>query len=130
VFIVPEDELYDIVNWTQRVAAWIGALLIGGSLVVCILLSRRISQPIALIAADLEAVGRFELDDRPAPRSFVREVMVVANAVDRMKASLRSFGRYVPRQLVQDVLAGGEEARLGGESRFLSLYCSARLCPS
>ena len=49
---------------------------------------------------------------------------MVADAVDRMKASLRSFGRYVPRQLVQDVLRSGEEARLGGHSRVLSLYFS------
>jgi adenylate cyclase len=41
-----------------------------------------------------------------------------------MKASLRSFGRYVPTQLVQEVLATGQEARLGGQNRWLSLYFS------
>jgi adenylate cyclase len=92
--------------------------------VSCVVVSRRISRPIRRIAADLEAVGRFELDTDAAPRSFVREIVVVADAVDRMKASLRSFGRYVPRQLVQDVLRSGEEARLGGHSRVLSLYFS------
>jgi len=41
-----------------------------------------------------------------------------------MKASLRSFGRYVPTELVRDVLARGEEARLGGETRCLSIQFS------
>ena len=123
-FIVPADELYDIVDQTQRVAADIGLLLVALAVVSCVVVSRRISRPIGRIAADLEAVGRFELDTDAAPRSFVREIVVVADAVDRMKASLRSFGRYVPRQLVQDVLRSGEEARLGGHSRVLSLYFS------
>jgi adenylate cyclase len=112
------------VNQTQRVAAAIDLLLVGVAIIACVLVSRRISRPIGQIAADLEAVGRFELDSSPSPRSFVREIVVVADAVDRMKASLRSFSRYVPRQLVQDVLTSGEEARLGGESRVLSLYFS------
>ena len=123
-FIVLSDELYDVVNRTQRVAAAIGLLLVGVAVTSCVVVSRRISRPISQIAADLTAVGRFELDIDAAPRSFVREIVVVADAVDRMKASLRSFSRYVPRQLVQDVLQSGEEARLGGHSRVLSLYFS------
>jgi adenylate cyclase len=123
-FIVPADELYDVVNQTQRYAVAIGLLLVAAAVGGCILVSRRISHPIRLIAADLEAVGRFELSASPAARSFVREVHMVASAVDRMKASLRSFSRYVPRQLVQDVLTSGEEARLGGRSRVLTLYFS------
>ena len=35
-----------------------------------------------------------------------------------------SFARYVPRQLVQDVLRSGQEARLGGEIRCLTIYFS------
>ena len=123
-FIVVADELYDVGNQTQRVAAAIGLLLVVLAVTSCIIVSRRISRPISQIAADLEAVGRFQLDAGAAPRSFVRETAVVADAVDRMKASLRSFSRYVPRQLVQDVLASGEEARLGGHSRVLTLYFS------
>ena len=123
-FIVLADELYDVVNRTQRVAGIIALLLAAVAIFACVQISRRISRPIGTIAADLEAVGRFELDTAAAPRSFVREIVVVADAVDRMKASLRSFGRYVPRQLVHDVLTSGEEAHLGGESRVLTLYFS------
>jgi adenylate cyclase len=123
-FIVLSDELYDVVNRTQRIALGLCLALVGVAVVACVLISRRISRPIRHIATDLEAVGRFELNTAASPRSFVREIGVVADAVDRMKASLRSFSRYVPRQLVQDVLRSGEEARLGGHSRVLTLYFS------
>jgi adenylate cyclase len=41
-----------------------------------------------------------------------------------MKASLRSFGHYVPTALVEDVITSGQEARLGGECRVLTIHFS------
>lgn len=41
-----------------------------------------------------------------------------------MKASLRSFGRYVPTDLVRTLLARGIDAELGGELRRLSMHFS------
>jgi adenylate cyclase len=87
-------------------------------------MSARIARPLGLIAADLRDVAQFRLSVGPAPRSFVREVATVADAVDRMKASLRSFARYVPTDLVRELLAQGEEARLGGETRQLTIHFS------
>ena len=124
VVIVPSDEFYAIVNQTVRFAAGVGLAIVVVAVVLCVLLARRLSLPLRLIAADLQRVGRFELSSDPAPRSFVREIVVVSDTVDRMKASLRSFGHYVPTQLVQEVLASGEEAQLGGSNRVLTLFFS------
>jgi adenylate cyclase len=41
-----------------------------------------------------------------------------------MKTSLRSFSHYVPVDLVQDVIASGREAQLGGATRDLTLLVS------
>jgi adenylate cyclase len=41
-----------------------------------------------------------------------------------MTASLRSFGRYVPADIVRALLAQGQEARLGGATRRLSIHFS------
>ena len=84
----------------------------------------RIARPLRTIADDLLQVAQFRLAPHPSPQSFVREVAVVADAVDRMKASLRSFGRYVPADLVREMLAQGQEARLGGETRCLTIHFS------
>ena len=87
-------------------------------------LSSRIAHPIVTIARDLAKVGAFEISRDPAPRSFIREVSELGASVDRMKASLRSFGHYVPTDLVRRLLAHGEEAELGGEIRRLTIYFS------
>jgi adenylate cyclase len=107
-----------------RFALLIGALLLAVALGLGGLLAYRISEPLRAMARDLERVGRFEMSAVPSPRSFVEEIGVMGDAVDRMKASLRSFARYVPRQLVYDVLASGREARLGGQHRVLTIFFS------
>jgi adenylate cyclase len=71
-------------------------------------------------------VGRFDLGERPvlADQSRVREVNAMAQAFQAMKASLRSFSRYVPYQVVSDLLRSGQEARLGGRKQALTvLFC-------
>jgi adenylate cyclase len=83
-----------------------------------------VSAPLAALAGDLERAGRFELARGPALPSSVEEIAVLSHAAERMKASLRSFGRYVPRELVRELLASGTEARLGGQPRALTVHFS------
>jgi adenylate cyclase len=87
-------------------------------------LSSRVARPIATIADDLAKVGEFSISTEPAPRSFIREVSDLGASVDRMKASLRSFGRYVPADVVRQLLSQGKEAELGVEVRRLSMFFS------
>ncbi|HWB51042.1 MAG TPA: adenylate/guanylate cyclase domain-containing protein [Stellaceae bacterium] len=87
-------------------------------------LSARVARPIVTIAGDLAKVGQFSISSEPAPQSFIREVSDLGASVDRMKASLRSFGRYVPADLVRQLLSHGQEAELGVEIRRLSMFFS------
>ena len=117
LYLTPEAEFLQVVYETQRVALGLALALVLIAVVVAVRLSQGVSQPLRLLANDLARVGRFELSNRPSPRSPIREVVVLGDAVDRMKASLRSFARFVPAEIVRELLARGEEARLGGETR-------------
>jgi adenylate cyclase len=86
--------------------------------------SVRISRPLRDIANDLMQVAQFRLTSTSSPQSFIREVAVVADSADRMKASLRSFSRYVPADLVRELLAQGIEAQLGGGTLCLTIQFS------
>ena len=44
--------------------------------------------------------------------------------LETMKGSLRSFANYVPRDLVRAVLASGQEAVLGGQTRPMTIFFS------
>jgi adenylate cyclase len=108
-----------------------GVIAVGVALVAVLLavwcgrvLSSRVARPIVAIAGDLAKVGEFSISTEPAPQSFIREVSDLGASVDRMKASLRSFGRYVPANVVRQLLSHGREAQLGVEVRRLSMFFS------
>ncbi len=108
----------------MALASLIGLVTVVMAVLCARSLSSRIARPIGQIAGDLAKVGAFDISRDPAPHSFVREVSELGASVDRMKASLRSFGHYVPTDLVRRLLARGEEAELGGEIRRLTIYFS------
>ena len=121
---MPEDQFLDVIYREQQFAAGIALLFLLLAVVLGVLLANRIAGPLHSIAQDLEQVALFNLALAPSQPSFVREIAVVSDSTDRMKASLRSFGRYVPTELVRALLEQGEEARLGGQTRCLTIHFS------
>ena len=102
----------------SAVLIFIVAVLIG------LMLSARLSRPLQALASDAAQVGQGVLDACPGQESFIKEIDCLLKATEEMKAGLRSFEKYVPHQLVRDLLASGEEARLGGERRQLTVFFS------
>jgi adenylate cyclase len=122
--LMHEDEVLQVVNSTRRQALTLGLVLLSVAVVLGSVVAHRVSVPLNVVARDLEQVGRFELSPGPSPSSFVEEIAVVGNSVDRMKSGLRSFARYVPTELVGDLLTRGEDARLGVQYRRMTIHFS------
>jgi len=83
-----------------------------------------VSEPLRALGNDLAKVGEFYLAPQPGRPSFVSEVNQLRDASDRMKSGLRSFGKYVPDDLVRRLLSSGQEAVLGGEYLPLTVFLS------
>jgi adenylate cyclase len=122
--VMREDEVLQVVYSTRRQALTLGLVLLTVAVVLGSVVAHRISGPLNVVARDLEQVGRFELSPGPSPSSFVEEIAVVGGSVDRMKSGLRSFGRYVPTELVGDLLTRGEDAHLGVQYRRMTILFS------
>jgi len=125
VIVVPEEDFFGAVKeqaLRAAVVAIVAALL---SVFLGVFFANRVSDSLRIIADELGRIGNFELGDAKLPRSsLVREVNDMADATDAMKSSLKSFGRYVPRDLVSEMLRTGTEAELGGEKKELTMLFS------
>jgi adenylate cyclase len=120
--VLPEDDVLERVGRSNRWTLWVGLAVLLSAVLISLYVSRRVSGPLARLAAETEAIGRLEVEARPVAHSPVLEVDRLAVAVEQTKTSLRSFRKYVPADLVRLLLASGQEAALGGESRCVTVY--------
>jgi adenylate cyclase len=123
---VPAEALLGRIYENNRAAAWIAALAALLSVLIGILIAERtMGRALRGIASDLDQVGRLDFSEgRSQKKSSIREIAAMHAARDRMTGGLRSFAKYVPADLVRDLMERGKEAALGGETREVTVYFS------
>jgi adenylate cyclase len=121
LIILPRSDTIGYVFDQLKGMIFIGLGVVFVSIFTGNLLARKLASPIDQISRDLAEVGRFNITDQISPSSHIHELSVVSDSVDRMKKSLRSFGRYVPVDLVHRLLECGQEAVLGGDIRRVTI---------
>ncbi|MEI6278117.1 MAG: adenylate/guanylate cyclase domain-containing protein [Verrucomicrobiae bacterium] len=116
-----------ITDYEQSYLAITVLLALGASLAVAglgIVFSRKISRPLLRLASDMARIQNFELDHKPRIVSRVKEIANMAEALDNMKSGLRSFRKYVPADLVAELIRLNKEASLGVEKRTMTVMFS------
>jgi len=121
VVVVPQRELLGKVRQNTAWTIGIGVFSLVVALWLGNVLSQRFIRPLQQIADDLERIAHFDLASDELPPTQVREIQIVGETAERMKASLRSFARYVPTDLVRQFLSRGEEARLSVRPEILTI---------
>lgn len=85
-------------------------------------MARAYSRPLEVLARQADRIRALDLSAiEPLPPSRLREVNALAEAHDRMHAALDSFSRYVPVDVVRELVRRGDVAKLGGASAELSI---------
>ncbi|MBN1525213.1 MAG: adenylate/guanylate cyclase domain-containing protein [Spirochaetales bacterium] len=103
------------------------AVAAGVSLLVVIIsigVSRRITMPLRVLEGDMASITKFQINEDVRIKSAFKEILSMNGAIINMKASLRSFKKYVPADLVAELITLNKEARLGAEKRELTIYFS------
>jgi adenylate cyclase len=86
-----------------------------------ILASRLLTRPIAGLTHETTRIRRLELEGPVQVKSNIAEIASLTDAISATKAALRSFGRYVPRELVREIVEKGSDAALGGKRRSVTI---------
>ena len=122
--VMPTSDVLGSVQRNNLVNLIIGLTAFALTSLMCILLSTRISSPLRNVAIENERIGTFDLTANPVGRSHITEVDQLLVATESMKKSLRSFAKYVPTELVRELVSSQNEAQLGGQRATLTVYFS------
>ena len=112
-------------EWAAIQAVLLIAVLI--TLVVAVAglwLSSRIVRPMAILEANMAQVRELHLEDTTAIQSRFHEIVRMAETLSAMKSGLRSFSKYVPTELVRELIRDGNEAVLGSRRAELTIFFS------
>jgi len=120
--MVPESLIYSRIKNMASQMELIAIAAMALAIVIGWYLAFRVSQPLQVLGNDLAKVGQFHLASEKTSKSAVEEVNQLRDAADLMKSGLRSFIKYVPDDLVRQLLSSGKEATLGGEVRRLTIF--------
>jgi adenylate cyclase len=119
--IVAEDDFVGTLIDNTRDIVILGLALMVLGMIALGVLSRWISRPLAKLVKEIHKIQKFELDGPIALYSRVAEVSDLIHSLNMMKRALRSFGMFVPRDLVRDLVASGRPIELGGQHRVLTV---------
>ena len=116
-----------VVKYERRMLAIILLASLIISVIVSIIgiqLSNKITKPLKLLEEDLIRVQNFQLDAQLQINTVFKEVKSFHTSVENMKNGLRSFKKYVPATLVQQLISLQKEATLTMERKELTVFFS------
>jgi class 3 adenylate cyclase len=97
-------------------------LLVSGFIIF--LLYKEITIPISGLVVETEKIRNFQLNEPITISSRLNEVDNLVTAVANMKTGLLSFQKYVPSQLVRQLVKSGLEAKISGQKKLLTILFS------
>ena len=83
---------------------------------------RQLTKPLKAVVRTVSDLSELTIpgeQPRSLTDSSIIEVRQVAQAINRLSFAMDSFGRYLPKEVVRNVLASNQSARLGGNTKEL-----------
>ncbi len=88
------------------------------------IIASRISDALTSLSNEVHKVENLDLSDNQAPSTSIREIIYMSSAIDGMKKGLRSFKKFVPADIVIELMKHKKEAVLGADKRPLTILFS------
>lgn len=115
--IVPiQDFLGELFLNQKRIVLISLGIMIFASLFV-VYFSNRISSPIVELAKETNKIRHLDFESEIRVHSNIYEIKLMDESLAAMRVAIRSFGRYIPKEIVTQLIEKGQDIAIGGEKR-------------
>ena len=121
---VPENDFIGVAKATNQIVFYFSLLMIAIGVTISIIFSRQLSRPIVLLTKEAERIRNFDLEGRLDIDSHIHEIILLNNSMKSMKKGLQAFEKYVPKELVRQLIKTDKGVKLGGQSREITILFS------
>ena len=124
VVVVPEMDFTASLIYTNRITMLVSMVIMVLGIILVIIFSNLVSRSLSALTRETVKIKDFDLSHDVEIETHISEIGDMAKAIKSMKKGLQAFQKYVPSALVRDLIKSGNDARLGGESRELTIFFS------
>lgn len=92
--------------------------------VVVTFFSKKISKPIVNLSKEIDKITNLDLSKNKRINSHIIEINMMESSIDTLRTTMRSFARYVPKEIVRQLLHRHKSITLTVEKRDLTILFS------
>lgn len=124
VLAVPTQDFLGPLGRTATETLALSMLIVLGFLPIVYYLAGAISAPLGRVTREIAAIRKFDLEPHPPIRSAIAEIQDLSRTLAAAKFMLGAFGKYVPKNLVRQIVDSELEPKLGGQRIPLTVFFS------
>jgi len=122
--ITPENDILGSVRTNSRNVTIFSIIIIIIIPFVSAFFSQAIAKPMRVLAGEMSKIKSFDLDSQVMIHTNFSEILDMKESFENMRSGLKNFKRYVPADLVAQLINQNINADLGGESREMTIFFS------
>lgn len=122
--VAPFNDFFGKIIKAQREVVLVALLILTLAGILVVYFSKRISTPIVSLANEIDQIKHLNLDSEMRIKSNIREINLLDDSIASMRIMLRSFGKYVPKKIVEQLMQRDQEIALGGEKTEVTVLFS------
>ncbi len=119
--IVPTSDFVGALKASNRNILFIAILITILGVLMVGAFAGWITTPVRQLVDEIGKIQEFDLTGDVKIRSGMTEIMALSDSIKTMKRALQTFGKFVPKTLVREMVKSGQSVELGGQSRHLTM---------
>ena len=122
--ITPENDILGHVRDNSRNVIIFSIIILVIIPFVSAFFSQSIAKPMRALALEMSKIKAFELDSPVVIHTSFSEIMDMQESFENMRSGLKNFKRYVPAELVAQLINQNISADIGGKEQELTVFFS------
>jgi len=106
--MVPEEDFLGGARQETIIMLIISGGVLAFAVLLAFVISRSFTSPVRRVAEATEKIRSFNLEEKVHIPSRMKEIQLMGDAISSMQKGLYAFRRYVPAELVRQLISTGE----------------------
>ncbi|MBS3905347.1 MAG: hypothetical protein KGZ39_08490 [Simkania sp.] len=124
LIIDPLSDFFSGILKIQRDALLISCVILIFSAFLVIFFSNRIAKPIVILSKEIDKITRLDLDSKVRIHSNIKEIDLMDSSILSMRTAMSSFIKYMPKEVVKQLIEHNQEIAIGGEKKEITIFFS------